>query len=222
MLRSRILSGLSRTALGALAALALSAGPAFARTAEFSASTAYAPSSLTALSSATDGAGALVTLDNFIALLFDQPFGTARSDTVSIFTLRPPIGDARLTVSFGRIVAGLPVFVDTRSFNAGNTLTVNNLFQQGCFALGGCNYIFIETTRQRRGAPGATIDYVSVNGEPTEVVEPTPEPAVWAMMMLGFAGVARRMKRVRRQKLAAAYSASRSSSAKGSPARCIR
>jgi hypothetical protein len=199
MLRPLKLSALSRATLGAFAALALSAGPAFARTAEFFSSTPYTSSTLTSLSSATDRAGPLVTLDNWIALLFETPFGTSKSDTVSIFTLPPPVGDARLTVSFGRIVAGLPVFVETKSFNAGNTLTVNNLFQQGCFALGGCNYIFIETTRQRRGAPGALVDYVSVNGEPTEVIEPTPEPAVWAMMMMGFAGIAWRMKAARKR-----------------------
>jgi hypothetical protein len=198
MLQPPILSALSRAIAGALAALSVSAGPAFARTAEFFSSAPYAPSALTTLSSATDRAGPLVTLDNWIALLFETPFGTSRSDTVSIFTLPPVVGDARLTVSFGRIVAGSPVFVETRSFNAGNTLTIGNLFQQGCFALGGCDYIFIETTRQRRGAPGAVVDYVSVNGEPTEVVEPTPEPAVWAMMMMGFAGIAWRMKAARR------------------------
>lgn len=200
MLRTHRLSGLSCAVAAALMALVLAASPANARTATFTSSSAYDDATLRAFSSSTDGAGPLVTLDNWIALLFDQPFGTSRSDTVSIFTLPPPAGDARLTVSFGRIVAGLPVFVETKSFNAGNAFTIGNLFQQGCFALGGCNYVFIQTTRQRRGAPGATIDYVSVNGEPTEVIEPTPEPAVWAMMMMGFAGVAWRMKAARRQR----------------------
>lgn len=210
MLRAHSLTKASFAAAAA-AALACGATPAFARTATFTSSSGYDDSALGAFSTAGDGAGALLTLDNWIALLFETPFGTARSDTVSIFTLPPPLGDARLTVSFGRIDGGLPVFVDTRSFNAGNTLTVNNLFQQGCFALGGCNYIFIQTTRQRRGASGAVVDYVSVNGEPTEVVEPTPEPAVWAMLMIGFAGVAWRMKAARRN--ARAYRASPSSSA---------
>ncbi len=198
MPRSHILTKASR-ALIAAAALACGATPAFARTATFTSSLGYDDGALGAFSTAGDSAGALLTLDNWIALLFETPFGTARSDTVSIFTLPPPVGDARLTVSFGRLVGGLPVFVETRSFNAGNSLTIGNLFQQGCFALGGCNYIFIETTRQRRGAPGAVVDYVSVNGEPTEVIEPTPEPAVWAMMMLGFAGVAWRMKSARKK-----------------------
>lgn len=195
MLRSLNLSILSC----ALALTMAAGGSAAARTAEFTSSSSYGDATLGAFSTAGDGAGALLTLDNWIALLFDQPFGASRSDTVSIFTLPPPVGDARLTVSFGRVVGGLPVFVDTRSFNAGNTLTVGNLFQQGCFALGGCNYIFIETTRQRRGAPGATIDYVSVNGDPTEVIGATPEPAVWAMMMMGFAGIAWRMKKLKKR-----------------------
>lgn len=200
MPRSRVLTKASRAASAALALAFLTAAPAAARTASFYSSTPYDGSALTTLSSATDGAGPTITLDNWIALLFETPFGTSRSDSVSIFTLPPRVGDARVTVSFGRLVAGLPVFVETKSFNAGATFTIGNLFQQGCFALGGCNYIFIETTRQRRGAPGATIDYVSVNGEPTEVVEPTPEPAVWAMMMMGFAAIAWRMKAARRRK----------------------
>jgi hypothetical protein len=33
-------------------------------------------------------------------------------------------------------------------------------------------------------------------------VEPVPEPAVWAMMMTGFAGVAWRMKALRRGRVA--------------------
>jgi hypothetical protein len=179
---------------------ALIAAPAFARTATFTSSAAYGDDTLRSFSAAGDSAGALLTLDNWIALLFETPFGTSRSDTVSIFTLPPPVGDARLTVSFGRVIAGIPIFVETRSFNAGGAFSIGNLFQQGCFALGGCNYIFIETTRQRRGASGAVIDYVSVNGEPTEVIEPTPEPAVWAMLMMGFGAIAWRMKAVRRRR----------------------
>jgi len=194
------LTKVSRALIGALAAVVLFTAPATARTAFFYSSTPYGPSTLTTLSSASDRAGPTVTLNNWIALLFETPFGTSKSDSVSIFTLPPRVGDARVTISFGRLVAGLPVFVETKTLNAGGTFTIGNLFQQGCFAFGGCNYIFIQTTRQRNGAPGATIDYVSVNGEPTEVVEPTPEPAVWAMMMIGFAGIAWRLKASRRRR----------------------
>lgn len=172
---------------------------------------------MTALSTAGDGAGSFVGLTEWISLLFAQPFGVSKTDTVSIFTLAPPVGDARLTISFGRYNNGSPIFVDTKSVNAGGVLTVNNLFQQGCSALGGCDFIFITTTRARRGATGATVDYVNVNGVATEVTAPTPEPSTWALMIMGFAGLAFRLKAAR-----GAYRGSPSSSAKGALAMCSR
>lgn len=201
-----------RVALTAAAA-ALLPVPAFAATATFDSSLPFTSGPMTALSTPGDGLGELVPLGEWISLLFAQPFGLTSTDTVSIFTLPPPVGDARLTISFGNWNGGSPIFVETKSVNAGNTLTVNNLFQRGCSALGGCNYIFITTTRQRKGATGAAVDYVSVNGEPTAVTAPTPEPDVWAMMILGFAGIAWRLKARRRQSLSSAY---------GAPAMCSR
>ncbi len=202
-----------RGAIAALAVLLAFAGAAEARTATFDSSQPVAPGPMTALSAAGDGAGAFVGLGEWISLLFSQPFGVSRTDTVSIFTLAPPVGDARLTISFGVYNNGSPIFVDSKNVNAGNTLTVGNLFQQGCSAFGGCDFILITTSRARRGATGATVDYVSVNGETTEVTAPTPEPSAWAMMMLGFAAIAWRMKAQRRSSL---------SSAKGEAAMCIR
>ena len=149
---------------------------------------------MTTLSTAGDGLGQLAPLGEWFSLLFAQPFGVSKSDTVSIFTLAPPTGNARLTISFGRYNGGSPVYADTRNVNAGNTLTINNLFQRGCAALGGCDYIFITTTRQQGGANGATVDYVSVNGEVAEVTAPAPELSTWAMMLIGFAGLAWRLK----------------------------
>lgn len=200
-------------AIAATAAVAFAVSPAQAATATFDSSMPYSPGPMTALSTPGDGLGQLVPLGEWISLLFTQPFGVSRSDTVSIFTLAPPVGDARLTISFGSWNNGSPVFVDTKSVNAGNTLTVSNLFQRGCSALGGCDFIFITTTRQRNGATGATVDYVSVNGEPTDVAAPTPEPSVWVMMIMGFGGVAWRLKAVRRQSASSAY---------GEPAICRR
>jgi hypothetical protein len=195
------------------APLALLATGAGARTATFNASTPFTPGPMTALSTAGDNAGEFVGFGEWISLLFAQPFGVSPTDNVSIFTIAPPIGDARLTISFGLFNNGSPIFVDTKNVNAGGALTVNNLFQQGCSAFGGCDFILISTMRARRGATGATVDYVSVNGETTDVTAPTPEPSIWAMMMLGFAGLAMRLKAQR------AYSAS---SAKGAPAMCRR
>jgi hypothetical protein len=197
-----------RSALAALAAATVAvAGEANARTATFDSSQPYVPGPMTSLSTASDGAGVFVGFNQWISLLFDQPFGVSRSDTVSIFTLPPTVGDARFTISFGRYNGGSPVFADTRQVNAGNTLTINNLFQRGCAALGGCDFILITTTRARHGATGATVDYVSVNGEVTEVTAPTPEPSTWAMMILGFAAIAWRLKVQRASSLSSAKGA---------------
>ena len=139
-----------------VAACLLGASEAGAATATFDSSMPYAPGPMTTLSTAGDGLGQLAPLGEWFSLLFAQPFGVSKSDTVSIFTLAPPTGNARLTISFGRYNGGSPVYADTRNVNAGNTLTINNLFQRGCAALGGCDYIFITTTRQQGGANGAT------------------------------------------------------------------
>jgi len=203
-------SRLARVAAALAATIVVAASEANARTATFDSSQPYVPGPMTSLSTAGDGAGVFIGFNQWISLLFDQPFGVSRSDTVSIFTLPPTIGNARLTVSFGRFNGGSPVFADTRQVSAGNILTINNLFQRGCAALGGCDFILITTTRARNGATGATVDYVSVNGEVTEVTAPTPEPSTWAMMILGFAAIAWRLK---------AQRASPPSSAKGAPAR---
>src|SRR3990167_3532967 len=204
----------TRSAAIAAAVLALfAAGGAEARTAPYDPSMPYTPGPMTALSTAGDGAGQLTPIGEWISLLFTQPFGVSKTDTVSIFTLAPPIGDARLTISFGSYNNGAPIFALTKSVNAGTTLTINNLFQSGCAALGGCDFIYITTTRQRNGATGATVDYVSVNGEGTDVTAPTPEPSVWAMMILGFAGIAWRLKARRRYSVSSAY---------GAPAMCSK
>lgn len=204
---------MSRTAVAFAASAFCALSSVEARTATYDASTPFTPGAMTALSTSGDGAGQFVSLGQWVSLLFAQPFGVSKSDTVSIFTLAPPTGSATLTISFGRFNGGSPTFVESKIVNAGGTLTLNNLFQKGCSALGGCDFVFIQTTKSKGGATGATVDYVSVNGEVTEVTAPTPEPKVWALMIIGFAGVAWRLKSQRRSSL---------SSANGSPAMCSR
>ncbi|MCB2112118.1 MAG: hypothetical protein R3C42_02525 [Parvularculaceae bacterium] len=196
---------MKRAFCAALAGSVLFGGAsAQAATAIYDSSMPYTSGPLTELSTAGDGLGQLVPLGEWFSLLFSQPFGVSRSDSVSIFTLAPPRGAARVRISFGAYNSGSPIFVVTRSVRAGRTLTVNNLFQQGCSALGGCDFIFISTIRQRRGANGATVDYVSVNGETTAVTAPTPELSVWSMMILAFGGLAWRMKARKRYSLSSA------------------
>lgn len=207
------ITGNSRTIAAAIAAAFVLFAAAEARTANFYSSFPVAPGPMTALSTAGDNAGQSVSLNQWMALVFVQPFGVSKTDTVSIFTLPPSIGDAQLTIRIGSYNGGSPIFVDSKTINAGNSFTFANLFKQGCSALGGCDFIEITTTRQRKGATGAVVDYVSVNGEPTEVTAPTPEPSIWAMMLIGFGAVAWRLK---------AYRGSSRGSAKGAPAICRR
>lgn len=201
--------------IAAFAAMLAFASTAEARTATYDSSMPFTPGPMTALSTPGDGAGQFVPLNQWFSLLFTQPYGVSKTDTVSIFTL-PSAGKgagATLTVSFGRYNNGRPIYVDSKTVNAGATLTVGNLFQRGCSAFGGCDYIFIQTTKTKGGATGATVDYVSVNGETTDVAAPTPEPETWALMIIGFAGVAWRLKARKRYSPSSAY---------GEPAMCSR
>lgn len=179
--------------------LAFASLPAAARTAIFVSPETVDPASLGAVSTAGDSAGLAVGLNQTFALLFAEPFGVvSQADNITIFTLTPPLGDARATVSFGFYNNGAPIIVRSRNVNSGNSVSVGNLFQQGCAVFGGCDYIAITTTRARNGAQGVVIDYIDVNGEATEVTAPTPEPSAWALMIVGFAGMAWRLKRARR------------------------
>lgn len=108
-----------------------------------------------------------------------------------------------LSVQFGRLVAG----VFTPAAGAGllnplglvstilyapvlevGTLWINtDAFEASCDALGGCNSFRIGNSTFSQN--GARFD--------VSVVGATPEPSVWALMILAFAGLAARLKQVR-------------------------
>ncbi|NWG70789.1 MAG: PEP-CTERM sorting domain-containing protein [Parvularculaceae bacterium] len=182
--------------LGAIVAALGFAAPAQARTAVYVQPAFVPPAPLSALSTRGDNDGYLVPLNQTLALVFSQPFGKVlNGDRITIYTLAPLTGDARAIISFGLWNNGSPTIFRTQSVNAGNSLRVSNLFQHGCSLFQGCDYISITTDRARRGAEGAEIDYIDINGEVVDVVAPpAPEPAAWALMTLGFAGVAWRLK----------------------------
>lgn len=186
------------------------AGAAEARTATFLEPGRLTPGEIAAVSTAGDRAGVLIGLEQTFALLFDQPFGNVRNaDSITIFTLAPRAGDARAVISFGVYNNGSPIILRSQNVNAGNSFRISNLFQAGCVLFGGCDFISITTDRARRGAEGVVVDYIDVNGEVTEVVAPAPEPAAWALLILGFAGLAWRLKAARRRPIRAAARSAR-------------
>ena len=111
----------------ALGVHALSAGGAQASTATFVGSPAPSDSALSALSTSGDDAGFFLPVNQTVGLLFDQPFATSRTDSVSVFSL-PSVGRARLTVRFGVYNDGNPTFVRQIRFQDERNRRVGNLF----------------------------------------------------------------------------------------------
>jgi len=184
-------------------AFALAPAPANAETAIFISPASMSPADQAALSTSGDNAGFLIGLNQTLALVLTQPVGAISGGRISIFTLAPFIGNARAIIRIGSYNGGSPIIAVSRNVRAGNDRNFNNLFRRGCGILGGCDYIEIITNRTRRGADGVVIDYIEVDGVIVEVTAPTPEPSTWALMILGFAATATRMKQLsRRSRLA--------------------
>ncbi len=179
-------------------------GAAHAVTATFTDPAAMTDDDRVALSTSGDGEGFLIGLNQTLGLLFDAPILTNAGDSLTVFTLPPASGVARARILIGAYNNGAPIFVRGRNVIAGGSRTINAnaSLRNGCRLLGGCDYIAIITTRTRRGAAGVEVDYVVVDGEVVEVASPTPEPTTWALMIVAFAGVAARMKTLRRKNAA--------------------
>lgn len=185
---------------GALALAALAGGQAAAATAKFTSQTQISDSERVAFSTQGDNAGYLLALNQTIGIRLDTPIAASINTTVSIFTLPPSSGSAHATISFGSYNNGSPVLLMSKSVKAGKSVDVKNLLSAGCAVFGGCDYIEITTTKAKKGAKGVEIDYILVDGEIVEVTGTSPEPSVWALMIIGFSGIAARLKAVRRNR----------------------
>ena len=186
----------------AIAFFAMTA-PALSMTATYSEPAVMDPADMAALSVQGDNTGYLIGLNQTLGIVLDAPVAANSTTNVTIFTLPPASGTARARVRIGTYNNGSPTFVASRNLQAGHTLDVSNIFQSGCQLLGGCDYIEITTTFTRRGAQGVEIDYILVDGELVEVTGAQPEPGVWALLIIGFAGTAMRLKSLRRRRLRA-------------------
>ena len=175
--------------------------PAWGMTATYTEPSVMDPTDLAALSTQGDNAGYLIGLNQTLGIVLDAPIATNSTSNVTIFTLPPSSGAARARVRIGTYNNGSPTFVASRNLQAGQSLDVSNIFQSGCQLLGGCDYIEITTTFTRRGAQGVEVDYILVDGELVEVTGAQPEPGIWALLIIGFAGTAMRLKSLRRRKM---------------------
>ncbi len=105
-----------------------------------------------------------------------------------------------LAVSLGEVVGGVALFSSEFLFldnGTGGTQMAD--FSAACSAVSpsGCSLLRIRNLATLIGSSGAILD--SVSG-----VSNAPEPSVWALMILGFAGLAARMKASRPRILDAA------------------
>ena len=186
----------------AIAFFAMTA-PALSITATYTEPAVMDPADMAALSIQGDGDGYLLGLNETLGILLEAPIAATSTANVAIFTLPPSSGSARVRVRIGTYNNGSPTFVASKNLQAGQSLDVSNIFQSGCQLLGGCDYIEITTTFTRGGAQGVEIDYILVDGELVEVTGAQPEPGVWALLIIGFAGTALRLKSLRRRKMRA-------------------
>ncbi|MEL6359508.1 MAG: PEP-CTERM sorting domain-containing protein [Pseudomonadota bacterium] len=172
--------------------------PAAAATAVYTSPSTLTDAEVTALSTQGDGTGPVLAEGQTLGLLFDNPFATERGELFILQTLNAG-GFARAQIRIGVYNNGAPTFIFTRNnFQDGRRLRIRNLYQRGCSAFGGCDYIEIITTETRGDVEGFSVDYVNVDGQIADVAAPTPEPSTWALMIAAFAAVAWRLKAMRR------------------------
>lgn len=174
-----------------LVAAALSAMPAKAAT------TIYASSVFSSTSTTNPGRAlglpnsnaALVQPLGDIVLQFTYPLTGASISTY----LLPTAGFNVLAVSIGEVIGGIATFsgefvlVDTGS---SGTLGADLTTHCASVSVGGCSLLRIRNAGSLLGSAGIQLDAVSG-------VTTAPEPAVWALMIVGFIATALRLKSVR-------------------------
>lgn len=143
-------------------------------------------------STATFNGGGTVLLD-FGEDISDHTFTISATGVIG--------GPATVAVRFVFTTPGAPAFTDTAPAGlfpgpaptdfvftidgAGDFALPNGIFSTSCGVIGGCNSVLLNVT----SAAGFTANILSA----------APEPASWILMIMGFAGVAARLKTIRRQ-----------------------
>lgn len=185
----------TRVIIVALAAM-LAAFPARAATTIYAASV-YSQSNVTNAGNALfnpDGNAALIQAGGDLVLQYVYPL-TGQNIAATLLSLPTSPAFNFLSISVGEIIGGVA------TFSAGSIPFVDNgaggVFSADFSALcatvsaTGCSLVRIQNLAAF-GTPGALLDGVSG-------VSNAPEPAAWALMMLGFAGLGWRLKEAKKR-----------------------
>lgn len=188
----------TRIFIVALAAM-LAAFPARAATTIYAASV-YSQSNVTNANNAlfaANGGAALIQSGGELVLQYNLPL-TGGSIAATLLSFAGPAANF-VTISVGEIIGGVATysagsvaFVDT---GAGGVQNFDLTALCSTVSATGCSLLRIQNLASF-GTPGVLLDGVSG-------VSNAPEPAAWALMMLGFAGVGWRLKQNRSRILGA-------------------
>lgn len=144
---------------------------------------------------AANGGAATILPGGDLVLQFTHPL-TGTGVALSLLPFAGPAANF-VAVSVGEIVGGVATFsAGAAAFADIGAGGIQNLDLGGlCLTVSatGCSLLRIQNIASF-GTPGLLLDGASG-------VSNAPEPAAWAMMMLGFAGVAWRLKEARKRKI---------------------
>lgn len=185
----------TRIIIVAMAAM-LAAFPARAATTIYAASV-YSQTNVTNANNALfspNGSAALILSGGELVLQYGNPL-TGGSLAATLLPLSPLPAANFLAVSVGEIIGGVATF-SAGSFafadlGGGGVQNMNLTALCATISATGCSLLRIQNIAAF-GTPGALLDGVSG-------VTNAPEPAAWALMMLGFAGIGWRLKEARKR-----------------------
>lgn len=173
----------------------LTAFPAKAATTIF-ASSVYSQTNVIGASNAlfaSNGAAATVLAGGELVLQYNNPL-TGSSVAASLLPFAGPAANF-VAISVGEIVGGVATFsagsIAFADMGAGGVQNFNLAALCSTVSATGCSLLRIQNIASF-GTPGVFLDGVSG-------VSNAPEPAAWALMMLGFGAVAWRMKAARKR-----------------------
>lgn len=141
---------------------------------------------------ANDGNSALIAAGGELVLQYAHPL-TGQNVAAALGALSPLPAFNFLAISVGEIIGGVATYsagtIPFVDMGAGGVSNFDLSALCATVSATGCSLIRVQNLAAF-GTPGALLDGVSG-------VTNAPEPAAWALMMLGFAGVGWRLKRAR-------------------------